>query len=137
MKMFLFCLVACFRSLGGEGNFNWRFVFPFDYLPEEENVIIMKKEHIWSLDKTETKVPPVLVIQIWDNDKFSADDFLGKLNSGCSFVKDFTLFTLFVCLFSHQIHFTVIHSDTKMSWKYNMFKYNITFYLLFYHSLLF
>jgi len=66
------------RSLGGEGNFNWRFVFPFDYLPEEQNVIIMKKEHFWSLDKTEIMVPPVIVIQIWDNDKFSADDFLGN-----------------------------------------------------------
>ena len=79
-----------FRSLGGEGNFNWRFVFPFDYLPEEENVIIMKKEHIWSLDKTEIKAPPVLVIQIWDNDKFSADDFLGNFSpvfkSFCTFL---------------------------------------------------
>jgi len=44
-------------------------------------VIIMKKEHFWSLDATEIKVPPVLVVQIWDNDKFSADDFLGNLNS--------------------------------------------------------
>jgi len=68
------------RSLGGEGNFNWRFVFPFDYLPEEQNVIIMKKEHFWSLDKTESKVPAVLVLQLWDNDKFSADDFLGTIS---------------------------------------------------------
>jgi len=74
------CNPLLVRSLGGEGNFNWRFIFPFDYLPEEQTVIIMKKEHFWSLDKTETKRPPVLVIQIWDNDKFSADDFLGNLN---------------------------------------------------------
>ena len=61
-------------------------MFPFDYLPEEQNVIIMKKEHIWSLDKTETKVPPVLVVQIWDNDKFSADDFLGNFNSSLCYI---------------------------------------------------
>jgi len=77
IKLSAGCVRSHCRSLGGEGNFNWRFVFLFDYLPEEENVIIMKKEHFWSLDKTETKAPPVLVIQIWDNDKFSADDFLG------------------------------------------------------------
>lgn len=36
------------------------------------------KEHFWSLDKTESKVPPHLVLQIWDNDKFSFDDYLGE-----------------------------------------------------------
>jgi hypothetical protein len=30
------------------------------------------------LDETELSTVPVLMIQIWDNDKFSADDFLGK-----------------------------------------------------------
>lgn len=32
-----------YRSLGGEGNFNWRFVFPFDYLPAEQVCSIAKK----------------------------------------------------------------------------------------------
>ncbi|XP_029459140.1 fer-1-like protein 5 [Rhinatrema bivittatum] len=68
-----------YRSLGGEGNFNWRFVFSFDYLPMEQLCVLMKKEHIWSLDKKVTKIQPKLVIQIWDNDKFSFDDFLGFL----------------------------------------------------------
>ena len=36
------------------------------------------QEHFWNLDETETKMPPVLMIQVWDNDKFSADDFLGN-----------------------------------------------------------
>uniref|UniRef100_A0A672Q7K3 Dysferlin-like n=1 Tax=Sinocyclocheilus grahami TaxID=75366 RepID=A0A672Q7K3_SINGR len=68
-----------YRSLGGEGNFNWRFFFPFHYLPAEQLCTIDKKEHFWSLDKVETKLPPKLTIQIWDNDKFSFDDFLGSL----------------------------------------------------------
>lgn len=38
------------------------------------------QEHLWSLDKTEIRVPPTLIIQIWDNDKFSPDDFLGEFN---------------------------------------------------------
>jgi hypothetical protein len=32
-----------YRSLGGEGNFNWRFVFPFDYLPAEQVCSVAKK----------------------------------------------------------------------------------------------
>ncbi|NWW70970.1 MYOF protein, partial [Climacteris rufus] len=66
-----------YRSLDGEGNFNWRFVFPFDYLPAEQLCLVSKKEHFWSLDKTEFRIPPKLIIQIWDNDKFSLDDYLG------------------------------------------------------------
>ncbi|XP_071827020.1 myoferlin-like isoform X6 [Apostichopus japonicus] len=69
-----------YRSLNGEGNFNWRFIFPFDYIPPEKVIAVKKKEHFWSLDKTETRLPPQLNLQIWDNDKFSSDDFLGSLN---------------------------------------------------------
>uniref|UniRef100_A0A8D1SFX9 Myoferlin n=1 Tax=Sus scrofa TaxID=9823 RepID=A0A8D1SFX9_PIG len=68
-----------YRSLDGEGNFNWRFVFPFDYLPAEQLCIVAKKEHFWSIDQTEFRLPPKLIIQIWDNDKFSLDDYLGFL----------------------------------------------------------
>uniref|UniRef100_A0A8B9K1F4 Dysferlin, limb girdle muscular dystrophy 2B (autosomal recessive) n=1 Tax=Astyanax mexicanus TaxID=7994 RepID=A0A8B9K1F4_ASTMX len=68
-----------YRSLGGEGNFNWRFLFPFHYLPAEQLCTIDKKEHFWSLDKAESKIPPKITIQIWDNDKFSFDDYLGCL----------------------------------------------------------
>ncbi|XP_077162073.1 fer-1-like protein 5 isoform X2 [Paroedura picta] len=68
-----------YRSLAGEGNFNWRFVFTMEYLPMEQVCVLTKKQHFWSLDETMQKVPPKLIIQIWDNDKFSADDFLGVL----------------------------------------------------------
>ena len=32
-----------YRSLNGEGNFNWRFVFPFDYDPAEQCLVVNKK----------------------------------------------------------------------------------------------
>uniref|UniRef100_A0A672RA76 Dysferlin-like n=1 Tax=Sinocyclocheilus grahami TaxID=75366 RepID=A0A672RA76_SINGR len=32
-----------YRSLGGEGNFNWRFLFPFHYLPAEQLCTVDKK----------------------------------------------------------------------------------------------
>ncbi|XP_040034731.2 myoferlin [Gasterosteus aculeatus] len=68
-----------YRSLDGDGNFNWRFIFGFDYLPAEQMCVVSKKEHIWNLDKTELRIPPKLIIQIWDNDKFSLDDYLGTV----------------------------------------------------------
>ncbi|XP_026170893.1 myoferlin isoform X4 [Mastacembelus armatus] len=68
-----------YRSLDGDGNFNWRFIFGFDYLPAEQLCLVSKKEHFWSLDKTEFRIPPKLIVQIWDNDKFSLDDYLGTL----------------------------------------------------------
>ena len=36
-----------YRSLTGEGNFNWRLVFPFDYLAAEEKIVISKKESLF------------------------------------------------------------------------------------------
>jgi len=68
-----------YRSMDGEGNFNWRFAFDFLYLPAEQNLVVKKKEHFWSLDETQTKLPPIFTIQIWDNDKFSAVLFLNCL----------------------------------------------------------
>ncbi|XP_055886227.1 otoferlin-like isoform X5 [Biomphalaria glabrata] len=68
-----------YRSLTGEGNFNWRFVFPFDYLVAEEKIVISRKETLFSWDETESKIPARLNMQVWDADHFSADDFLGAL----------------------------------------------------------
>ncbi|XP_053322427.1 fer-1-like protein 6 [Spea bombifrons] len=68
-----------YNSLTGEGNFNWRFVFPFHYMPAEKQMIISKRENIFSLEKTERKIPAVLVLQVWDFDRLSSDDFLGSM----------------------------------------------------------
>ncbi|XP_006028532.1 fer-1-like protein 6 [Alligator sinensis] len=68
-----------YNSLTGEGNFNWRFVFPFHYLPAEKQMVVSKRENIFSLDKTERKIPAELVLQVWDFERLSSDDFLGSL----------------------------------------------------------
>uniref|UniRef100_A0A8C2XFC0 Fer-1 like family member 6 n=1 Tax=Cyclopterus lumpus TaxID=8103 RepID=A0A8C2XFC0_CYCLU len=68
-----------YNSLTGEGNFNWRFVIPFSYLPAEKVIVVTKKEHIFSLDKSEQKLPAILSLQVWDFETLSSDDFLGTV----------------------------------------------------------
>ncbi|XP_075757576.1 fer-1-like protein 4 isoform X2 [Pelodiscus sinensis] len=68
-----------FNSLTGEGNFNWRFVFRFDYLPTEKEVSYKRKDSIFSLEESEFREPAVLVLQVWDYDRISANDFLGSI----------------------------------------------------------
>ncbi|KAL5474945.1 hypothetical protein EMCRGX_G026978 [Ephydatia muelleri] len=69
-----------YRSMNGEGNFNWRFIFDFDYICSECMMVIKRKEHFYSLDKTESFVPPRLTLQVWDNDLISPDDFIGTVD---------------------------------------------------------
>jgi len=68
-----------YRCMDGEGMFNWRMVFPFKYMPEEKVMVVEKKEHFWSLDQTKQMMPAKFNLQVWDNDLFSANDFIGKL----------------------------------------------------------
>ena len=68
-----------YRSMDGQGMFNWRLVFPFRYLPAEQEIVIKKKEHFWNIEGTEKRLDPILVLQVWDNDLFSADDVLGSV----------------------------------------------------------
>uniref|UniRef100_A0A7N8XAR2 Otoferlin n=1 Tax=Mastacembelus armatus TaxID=205130 RepID=A0A7N8XAR2_9TELE len=68
-----------YHSITGEGNFNWRFIYPFDYLMAEEKIVISKKESMFAWDETEYKIPARLNLQVWDADHFSADDFLGAI----------------------------------------------------------
>ncbi|CAF4451127.1 unnamed protein product [Rotaria sp. Silwood2] len=67
-----------YRSLTGEGNFNWRFIFDFNYIDIEEKIVHEKKDSVFQIGNTLKKVPPRIVIRIYDADLFSADDFLGE-----------------------------------------------------------
>ncbi|XP_065176222.1 myoferlin-like isoform X2 [Sycon ciliatum] len=75
-----------YRSLNGEGNFNWRWIMPFAYIPQEKKMVIRKREGLFSWDKTEFKLPPTLVVQVWDNDLFSLDDYLGDIELDLTFM---------------------------------------------------
>ncbi|XP_054644140.1 fer-1-like protein 6 isoform X3 [Dunckerocampus dactyliophorus] len=68
-----------YNSLTGEGNFNWRCVFPFSYLPAEKVLVVKKRDNIFSLDKSEQKLPAILILQVWDFETLSSDDFLGTV----------------------------------------------------------
>ncbi|XP_053937718.1 fer-1-like protein 4 isoform X2 [Cuculus canorus] len=68
-----------FNSLTGEGNFNWRFVFRFNYLPTEKEISYKKKDSVFSVEESEFREPAVLVLQVWDYDRISANDFLGSI----------------------------------------------------------
>lgn len=73
-----------FNSLTGEGNFNWRFVFRFDYLPTEREVSVRRRPGPFALEEAEFRQPAVLVLQVWDYDRISANDFLGTASpSSC------------------------------------------------------
>lgn len=94
-----------YNSLNGEGNFNWRFIFKFEYLEIEDKILIKNKEHVFSKDETEYKIPCRLNLQVWDNDTFSADDFLGKK---CRMTIKQTLFnwnSSMTCLYLFQERF--------------------------------
>lgn len=67
-----------YRSMDGDANFNWRWVFPFDYLPQEKVLVVKKKSSFFSIDAEEHRLPPIFDLSIWDNDLIFSDTFIGK-----------------------------------------------------------
>ena len=72
-----------YRSLDGEGNFNWRFIFNFEYLPAEKRMVYTRKEKFGFVN-IERKMKPKLTLQCYDADQLSADDHLGEIELNLS-----------------------------------------------------
>lgn len=52
-------------------------MFRFDYLPTEREVSFRRRPGPFALEEAEFRQPAVLVLQVWDYDRVSANDFLG------------------------------------------------------------
>lgn len=47
-------------------------------------IVLTKKKNPFEKFDNEVKIPPILSIQVWDNDSFGPDDFLGTLSFNLS-----------------------------------------------------
>eukprot|EP00759_Apiculatamorpha_spiralis_P001933 PhF_6_TR10625/c0_g1_i1/m.17209 len=72
-----------YRSLDGSGAFNWRMKFPLMYVRRDKGILLntesTQKFKLFSHRQQQKPVKPNLVVQIWENDIVSPDDFLGEL----------------------------------------------------------
>lgn len=76
-----------YRSLDGEGNFNWRFLFNFEYLPAEKRIVYTHKQRFGFVN-IERKLKPIINLHCFDADQFSADDQLGQIELNlCKLIK--------------------------------------------------
>ncbi|RVE52196.1 hypothetical protein evm_003115 [Chilo suppressalis] len=63
------------RCTNGEGSFNWRMIFDFQYQHVERKIVVKEKD---TFTEYKEKVPPILVVQVLDTEAV-ADDFIGTV----------------------------------------------------------
>ncbi|KAF8366913.1 fer-1 [Pristionchus pacificus] len=66
-----------YRVTDGYGSFNWRIIIDFDYNPWEKKVYMYEKKRMFKKAHREL-VDPLVIIQLWDNNKFKKDGFIGE-----------------------------------------------------------
>ena len=67
-----------YRSLTGEGNFNWRLLFDFEYLPAEKKIVYSQKQK-FGFTTIQRKMKPTFTLECYDADQLSSDDILGRI----------------------------------------------------------
>eukprot|EP01012_Entosiphon_sulcatum_P020626 TRINITY_DN25537_c0_g1_i1.p1 TRINITY_DN25537_c0_g1~~TRINITY_DN25537_c0_g1_i1.p1 ORF type:complete len:731 (+),score=179.50 TRINITY_DN25537_c0_g1_i1:2-2194(+) len=69
-----------YRCTDGNATFNWRMLYPVQYLPAEKKITSVEKPKfsLFRVRKEPPKRSPNLHVQIWDNDLLpGTDDFIG------------------------------------------------------------
>ncbi|XP_039286173.1 otoferlin isoform X2 [Nilaparvata lugens] len=77
------CTDVHFKSITGDGDFNWRFIFPFKYFTAEGCCITLNADMQTSASKKRnqlTKIPPRIYLQVCDKERLLADQFIGLLS---------------------------------------------------------
>lgn len=64
-------------------HFRLKFLIKYTFSLVSKMLVIKKKSPFEKFD-TELKMPAILTLQIWDNDSFSRDDFLGTITINLS-----------------------------------------------------
>uniref|UniRef100_A0A2A4JU35 C2 domain-containing protein n=1 Tax=Heliothis virescens TaxID=7102 RepID=A0A2A4JU35_HELVI len=64
-----------YSSSAGEGSFNWRMIFHFQYHQAEKKLVRKEKG---PFTEVEEHMAPIFVVQVLDSDAASQDDFLGR-----------------------------------------------------------
>ncbi|KAH8235116.1 hypothetical protein KR032_008840 [Drosophila birchii] len=71
-----------YRSFAGDAAFNWRMVFGMKYSPNEDLMVIRRQEGLQ--EEIEFKRPPIIYLQVWDNDVMTRDEYLAALELNLS-----------------------------------------------------
>lgn len=127
-----------YRSLGGEGNFNWRFLYPFHYLPAEQLCTIDKKvrcdlglvetKNKWERNERETQTLSAFISQNllpWLNlNRWSAGHpaWFAEVLSNAHILKDITAVgrCLMQCFKPRYVAGCIWHASTYQTWYMNI-----------------